>query len=103
MIEVGRSTGPGGDRRTYHCDACERETVIDTPSEPGVCRVCGCTQEAGCVVDPAGNVVAVVGDTLPIGCSVCTWVEPDLCSACVEGPPPPLLYDAHGHPLRGAP
>ena len=33
----------------------------------------------------------------------CTWIEPDLCSACVTPAPPPLLYDAYGHPLRGAP
>jgi hypothetical protein len=32
---------------------------------PGVCRECGCTDERAC---PGG----------------CSWVEPDLCSACVE-------------------
>lgn len=32
-------------------------------SQPGVCRECGCTDDYGC----------------PEGCS---WVEPDLCSAC---------------------
>ena len=34
----------------------------------GVCRVCGCTDSTPCV-DPA------TGET-------CSWVEPDLCSAC---------------------
>jgi hypothetical protein len=33
------------------------------PPGPGVCRVCGCTDECGC---PEG----------------CWWVEPDLCSSC---------------------
>jgi hypothetical protein len=32
----------------------------------GKCRVCGCTDLYGCEVG-------------------CEWVEPDLCSACVEG------------------
>lgn len=35
-----------------------------------VCRACGCTDKAACVV--AG---------VP-----CHWVEEDLCSACVEAP-----------------
>jgi hypothetical protein len=71
----------------------------------GVCRRCGCTEDAGCVVDGHGNVIDVAdGDTLPDGASVCSWVERDLCSACVEAPPPaPLLFDAAGRPLRGAP
>lgn len=36
----------------------------------GVCRVCGCTDEdcTGCVVKTGAP---------------CSWVEPDLCSACV--------------------
>lgn len=33
---------------------------------PGTCRVCGCTDDRAC--------------TPP-----CSWVEPDLCSACREG------------------
>lgn len=33
------------------------------PPGPGVCRVCGCTDQYGC---PEG----------------CYWVEPDLCSSC---------------------
>lgn len=37
----------------------------------GVCRGCGCTDEdcSGCI--------ARTGEP-------CSWVEPDLCSACVE-------------------
>lgn len=68
------------------------------------CRNCGCTDDAACIVDVAGELVDVAdGATLPLGCSVCYWVEPDLCSACVSNPPPPLLYGADGQPLRGAP
>lgn len=32
-------------------------------SQPGICRVCGCTDDRAC---PGG----------------CWWVEPDLCSQC---------------------
>jgi hypothetical protein len=71
----------------------------------GVCRVCGCTQKEGCIIDAGGQVVEIdEADTLPPGSTICSWVEPDLCSACVESPaPPPLLVDLHGRPLRGAP
>lgn len=71
----------------------------------GVCRACGCTDLAACVLDELGRLVDVYdGGTLPPGWTVCSWIEPDLCSNCVEAPaPPPLLYDAQGRPLRGAP
>ncbi len=69
------------------------------------CRSCGCTSDAGCIVDEGNNVIDVdTGTTLPLGLSICYWVEPDLCSACVQNPPPPLLYGADGQPMRrGAP
>ena len=35
------------------------------------CRVCGCTESDACIVPQS-----------PFG--VCWWVEPDLCSACVD-------------------
>ncbi len=35
------------------------------------CRVCGCTDDNACWDTKAGR--------------PCNWVEPDLCSACVEG------------------
>jgi len=38
--------------------------------EEGVCRVCGCTDQHGCMVWLSG-----VG-------TPCCWVEPDLCSKC---------------------
>lgn len=72
----------------------------------GVCRVCGCTDGNACVFDSTGNLVDVADgtSTLQDGCWVCSWIEPDLCSGCVAAPPPaPLLYDANGRPLRGAP
>lgn len=71
----------------------------------GVCRVCGCTQNAACVLDQAGRIVDVAdGQTLPDGATVCSWIEPDLCSGCVDAPaPPPLLFGADGKPLRGTP
>lgn len=43
-----------------------------------VCRVCGCTEEDACV--------------LPLG-GCCTWVEADLCSACVPEEPIPFGDD----------
>jgi hypothetical protein len=81
----------------------------------GECRVCGCTEEQACaffegrrltdrdleqleVSDPLARELAKLAIT------TCSWVEADLCSGCVEEPaPPPLLFDAHGQPLRGAP
>ncbi len=45
-------------------------------SEPGVCRVCGCTDLYGC---PDG----------------CWWVEPDLCSQC-DGMDDPIEHDMDG-------
>lgn len=70
----------------------------------GVCRVCGCTQENGCIVVDGQVVEVDEADTLPPGSTICSWVEPDLCSACVASPaPPPLLTDQYGRPLRGTP
>ncbi len=74
----------------------------------GVCRECGCSENDACVIDALGRLVDVYDGsaTLPAGWTVCSWVEPDLCSNCVEAPPPPpLLYGADGRPLpgRGAP
>jgi len=45
---------------TWTCEFCGAKIP---PPGPGVCRVCGCTDEYGC---PEG----------------CWWVEPDLCSSC---------------------
>ena len=66
-----------------------------------ICQGCGCAEFDACV-DAEGN--------------ACSWAEPGLCSFCFEevhdvleahageaadpGPPPPLLYDAYGRPLR---
>lgn len=58
-----------------------------------VCRVCGCTALDACI-DALGN--------------PCSWVEPDLCSACVaEVPTDPMAaadffdwMDEHGQELE---
>jgi hypothetical protein len=75
----------------------------------GVCRVCRCTDEAACCVRNGERLTgaelqalhAAGVDLATVG-APCTWIEPDLCSACVT-PAPPLLFDAYGAPLRGAP
>jgi len=65
----------------------------------GVCRVCGCTDSRPCVVN-AGELVDVAdgSETLQDGDTVCSWIEPDLCSACVKDNAPPLSTDAKGAP-----
>jgi len=72
----------------------------------GVCRVCGCTEGNACVLDEHGDVVEVADETLGTlqdGWTVCSWVEPDLCSGCLQVQVPPLLYDSQGRPVRGTP
>jgi hypothetical protein len=51
----------------------ELDGTVATPVTQ-VCRVCGCTDDdcRGCI-ERTGE--------------ACHWVEPDLCSACVEAPP----------------
>lgn len=76
---------------------------------PGVCRNCGCTDEEPCFSD--GTKVYRFRElepfsdeqlqAMPLG--PCSWIEPDLCSMCVDAPAPALLVDANGRPLRGAP
>jgi len=81
-------------------------------SSPAACRACGCTQNDPCVLKPdtgekysAEFLEGLDDDGLDeLDATVCSWVESDLCSACVESPAPaPLLFDALGRPLRGAP
>lgn len=79
----------------------------------GECRVCGCTERRTCIVVNGARLsheelerwsTIVTDDQLYALSSFCTWIELDLCSACVEQPPPPpLLYDVAGNPLRAAP
>jgi hypothetical protein len=66
----------------------------------GVCRVCGCTDEAGCVIDADGELVEIVDErtTLPQGATICRWVAPDLCSACAVLPQS-ILWGPDGRPL----
>lgn len=75
------------------------------------CRKCGCSPEEPCLLTRNGTLVtdeAIANWTdeqiqaFDGGC--CFLVEPDLCSTCVENPPPPLLSDENGEPIRrGAP
>lgn len=46
-------------------------TGITPPNTPRCCRVCGCTD------DNCSRCVLKTGEP-------CFWIEPDLCSACVE-------------------
>lgn len=51
-----------------------------------VCRVCGCTNDNGCLVDAEGGVPDVVAIfQLDSDEAVCWWVESDLCSGCAYG------------------
>lgn len=45
--------------------------VLDELDQPR-CRLCGCTQDEACEVPQTGE--------------PCSWVKPDLCSACVPAP-----------------
>jgi hypothetical protein len=47
---------------------------------PGVCRECGCSDEAPC----EGG---------------CAWVEEDLCSACADGDAGDVVEDLEGGEL----
>jgi hypothetical protein len=81
------------------------------------CRKCGCTDEQPCLIDHAGNRGPSEGltfaddetvsdeDLEKLQLTPCSWIEADLCSACVEAPSPAaLLYGPDGEPLhRGAP
>jgi hypothetical protein len=71
-----------------------------------LCRVCGCSENQPC--GPSGRLHSWEEleqlDDAGAAVQCCSWIEYDLCSACVEEPaPPPLLHDAHGNPLRGTP
>jgi hypothetical protein len=85
--------------------------IYSAGAAPPECRSCGCTDNAPCVIDEAtGALVDVADDDDAISrivfggnITVCHWIEVGLCSGCVRDAAPPLLYDAHGNPLRGAP
>lgn len=73
----------------------------------GVCRSCGCTEDSPCLLDREGTVIDEGREELveleQLVAGACSWLEPDLCSACVEDAAPALLVDVAGRPLRGAP
>jgi hypothetical protein len=66
------------------CEGSGQEAATADVVE-GLCRVCGCTdhracyREAGLIEDP--DLVLDDGSRL----IVCSWEEPDLCTACVDG------------------
>lgn len=57
----------GGCTRWWPLGMAEQLIALFEP-KPAKCRICGCTDMQAC---PGG----------------CSWVEPDLCSACEEAPP----------------
>lgn len=62
----------GGVHETVHETQPAPEEASDDPTETstaGVCRKCGCTEDDACETEEG---------------EPCHWVEPDLCSACVE-------------------
>lgn len=69
----GREVEDTGVHETVHeTEADSEEDSDDDPTETstaGVCRVCGCTEDNACEMESG---------------EPCHWVEPDLCSACVE-------------------
>jgi hypothetical protein len=72
------------------------------------CKVCGCSELQPCLVDDAGARFVDDGtrtdaELEQLEVTPCSWIEFDLCSACVQGPAPALLVDQYGNPLRGAP
>lgn len=86
-------------------DVTPKVRPIRPPAAAGTCRVCGCTDSRPCVLHAENDLVDVadVGETLPLGYTTCSWIEPDLCSGCVWDKAPPLLYDANGNPIGRAP
>ncbi|MEO7719431.1 MAG: ParB/RepB/Spo0J family partition protein [Capsulimonas sp.] len=70
VLENGVSLSDIGEMKTpqgaFYCANCGPEVTT--------CRVCGCTDEAGC--DPS-----------------CAWAEDDLCTGCIPGEPPAVLID----------
>lgn len=73
-IEAKRESDPPApaDLSTKKSSKKKKPTIKETPIDPPQkCRVCGCTEDncAQCIEKTGGP---------------CHWIEPDLCSACVE-------------------
>lgn len=74
---------------------------------PGVCRVCGCTDERPCVIDPDPDDLVDAVDFWE-GATMCSWIKPDLCSRCgtpddedeEQDDAAAVVFDAHGNPWR---
>lgn len=54
------------------------------PRTPGTCRVCGCTDAEGCILQIHTG-PTITGGAPVISATTCSWVEDDLCSRC-HGP-----------------
>ncbi len=66
-------TVPGGGPAAIASHAAEMLVDAISGPEPRTCRVCGCTD------DDCSDCIERVGQP-------CFWVEPDLCSACINEP-----------------
>ncbi|MDZ4263780.1 MAG: DNA polymerase III subunit beta [Pseudomonadota bacterium] len=108
--EAGSAPGPvepEAEPTVLTCEYCGRdlnyEGECDSDECPGntpvgTCRVCGCTEDNACVVEGRP-------DTDDDIMTLCSWVEPTLCSSCEEkaadppteppaaAPPPPNNTD----------
>jgi len=80
-------------------------------SHDSTCRRCGCSDLNACIIDPQtgdvltettlAGIIAEGGFRAVNALDACYWVEPDLCSACVQGGPtaaevPPLDAGSRG-------
>jgi hypothetical protein len=78
----------------------------------GQCRECGCTDERPCILEPdPDDLVEGVDLLFEAAPTTCSWVEPDLCSAChrpdddqvvdPDASEAPVVVDCYGVPWRG--
>ncbi len=66
-------------------DAIEEIAALD--GLPGrKCRICGCTEGKACITDDGP----------------CFWIEPDLCSACMNQAETDIKHNHNGHDKAGA-
>lgn len=75
IIEEAKTDGSlpdGWTEKKYEEGSCFVCSNPRCQKEP-ICRVCGCTNEHGCIVEGGEGEDIITS---------CHWVEPDLCSAC---------------------
>jgi hypothetical protein len=61
---------------------CLGRATVAAMEEKRTCRVCGCTETDACLMPELSSLVTASGSVL--GHGTCSWVEEDLCSACVQ-------------------